>query len=221
MDRRAAPALFAAVVVSFLLPWFSISCQGQEVVTATGAQILTSDYQSPMADSLEALKTDEADDASLPGADAEDALGSNLTWRVGAGAVLASALLGLALTLRNALSAPRWAMTLGGLQSAVLLGALFYGPVWLKSALRDGEAAASTPPTSASAGEGLFSGLGEAMGEMMLNSVKLAFGNGFYLALGASLALVGLGYYLRRPRSAPAVAGAGPYSGHEPPNYAG
>ncbi len=221
MERRAAPVLFAAVLVSFLLPWFSISCQGQEMVTATGAQILTSDYQSPMAESLEKLKTEGADDTSLPGADAQEELGSNLTWRIGAGAVLASALLGLVLTLRNSLGTSRWAMTLGGLQSAVLLGALFYGPVWLKNAVRAGKAASSTPPTSAPAGDDLFGGLGDAMGEMMLNSVKLTFGNGFYLALGASLALIGLGYYLRRPRPAPAVAAPSPYSGYDPPTYAG
>jgi len=214
MERRASPALFAAVLVSFLLPWFSISCQGQEMITATGTQILTGDYQSPMSESLESWQPEGTTGTAIPGADTQEQLGASLIWRIGAGIVLVSALLGLVMSLTRPIALSRWAMTLGGLQSAVLLVGLLYGPEWLRNTLQDNEPAAAS---SASTGEDAFAELGQMMGEMMLNSVKLNFGNGFYLALGASLALVGVGYFLRRPGLAAAPAASGVSGGYEPP----
>jgi len=222
MKVRVAPALFAVVLVSFLLPWFAVSCQGQTMVTASGIQILTNSFSSPMMDSFEEWGGDTAmTEAETEEMQEEFEVGAG--WRLAAFVVLVCALAGLVLTLRSANVPPRWAAALGGVQSVLLLLVLLQGPSSFRNRLAESGASESS-----SDGD-LFGGLDEAMNDMMLNAVKLDFQSGFYLALMASLAVAGLGYLAWRQQSLlPTVTlspsatdaslgpGAGPIAATEP-----
>ncbi|QER41756.1 hypothetical protein F1847_02940 [Thermodesulfobacterium sp. TA1] len=41
MTKKISPALFGIVILCFFLPWFSVSCQGQKIITVTGIQLVT------------------------------------------------------------------------------------------------------------------------------------------------------------------------------------
>jgi len=41
MLKRISPAIFGILLICFFLPWVSVSCQGQKVITLTGIQLVT------------------------------------------------------------------------------------------------------------------------------------------------------------------------------------
>lgn len=192
MSRSVWQILFAAIVVSFALPWVSVSCQGQEMLTATGIEILTDDMQTPYGGGLASMGL-SAEEMAETGLDQGESVPS--TARLAVLVVLLSALSGLFMAFARPQAIGKRALVLGAAQSIVLGTALLYAPSAFRRGLRE------TAGSDALAGEDTF-GVADSMAQMMVAAVRLEFGTGFYIALGASIALVVFAYNARKDNTA-------------------
>jgi hypothetical protein len=162
-----------AALLGFLLPWVTVSCSGNEILTATGLQLMTGDPQP--AGALEGMGGDD------PAKDAEPAI-----TVIVACAVLA---IGLAVSFLTKARVAAAALLVGGLGGA---GVSYYAMQNMRTemAREIGEAQNETPDT----GGFLSERDTRQMTSAVANAIRVEEEEGYWLTIGASLiaALLGL-----------------------------
>jgi hypothetical protein len=162
-----------AALLGFLLPWVTVSCSGNEILTATGLQLMTGDPQP--AGALEGMGGDD------PAKDAEPAIAV-----IVACAVLA---IGLAVSFLTKARVAAAALLVGGLGGA---GVSYYAMQNMRTemAREIGEAQNETPDT----GGFLSERDTRQMTSAVANAIRVEEEEGYWLTVGASLiaALLGL-----------------------------
>jgi hypothetical protein len=183
-------------LLAFVLPWVAVSCQGVDIATASGIELI----QGTMTTNPEASQQFGARfGGGLDGATMETSetsqpeLGMNF-FALGAAVVI---VVGLAMTFIGAAkSAAR-----NTLATSLLAAALSFGALWQ---FRESVKAESTRDQSASAGDSPFGG-GEmaGMGEDILNSM-LQERFGYWIVIGALIVAAGTGGLGMAAAAAPA-----------------
>jgi hypothetical protein len=162
-----------AALLGFLLPWVTVSCSGNEILTATGLQLMTGDPQP--AGALEGMGGDD------PAKDAEPAIAV-----IVACAVLA---IGLAVSFLTKARVAAAALLVGGLGGA---GVSYYAMQNMRTemAREIGEAQNETP----NSGGFLSERDTRQMTSAVANAIRVEEEEGYWLTVGASLiaALLGL-----------------------------
>jgi hypothetical protein len=183
-------------LLAFVLPWVAVSCQGVDIATASGIELI----QGTMTTNPEASQQFGARfGGGLDGATMETSetsqpeLGMNF-FALGAAVVI---VVGLAMTFIGAAkSAAR-----NTLATSLLAAALSFGAIWQ---FRESVKAESTRDQSASAADSPFGG-GEmaGMGEDILNSM-LQERFGYWIVIGALIVAAGAGGLGMAAAAAPA-----------------
>lgn len=188
---RIPSALFSLLLIGFFLPWVSVACSGEPLLTATGWQIVAGDAETADGGTLEDFTL--ADEA-LP--DGSQHFPPAL--RVIAALTALCGLIGLALSLRGSAAGDRGALRtlglFGAIPAAALLTVILFGEGWFHDAVE-----AAMTDASSELGEwldvddeidlGLGLGLdwGGAAGRLAANQIDLVIEPGLWLSLIGSL----------------------------------
>lgn len=163
----------AAALLGFVLPWVTVSCSGNEILTATGWQLMTGDPQP--AGALEGLGQQNQTD------DAEPAIAVILAF--------AALAIGLAISFITKARVAAAALILGGLGGA---GLSYYSLQHLRSEMTReiSEAQNETPDTGGLLSDESAREMSAAIG----NAIGVEEEEGYWVTMGGALigALMGL-----------------------------